>query len=64
LAFNVTRCKYAELFRKLGEPELGAVMMCELDNHIAEAAGSEIELTRTQTLMQGATHCEFRYRMK
>jgi len=63
-AFNVTRCKYAELFRELGEPELGAVLLCELDNHIAEAAGPEIELTRKQTLMQGASRCEFRYRMK
>jgi hypothetical protein len=63
-AFNVTRCRYAELFRELGEPELGTVLLCELDNHIAEAAGPEIELTRTQTLMQGASRCEFRYRMK
>ena len=63
-AFNVTRCRYAELFRELGEPELGAVLLCELDNHIAEAAGPEIELTRKQTLMQGASRCEFRYHMK
>ena len=64
LAFNVTRCKYAELFRELGEPELGTVMLCELDNHIAEAAGPEIELTRKQTLMRGAPACEFRYRIR
>lgn len=64
LAFNVTRCKYAELFRELGESKLGHVMMCELDNHIAEAAGPDIQLTRDRTLMQGAPCCKFRYRMK
>lgn len=64
LTFNVKHCRYAELFREIGEPELGAVLMCELDNHIAEAAGPGVELTRTHTLMQGATHCDFCYRMK
>lgn len=64
LAFNVKRCRYAEFFREMGEPELGTVLMCELDNHLAEAAGPEIELIRRKTLMQGDTQCEFRYRMK
>ena len=64
LTFNVKRCRYAELFREMGEPELGSVLMCELDNHIALAAGSEIELVRKTTLMHGDGCCEFRYRIK
>ena len=64
LTFNVKRCRYAELFREKGEPELGAVLMCELDNHIAQAAGPEIELVRRKTLMHGDTQCEFHYRIK
>ena len=26
--------------------------------------GSDVEFTRTQTIMQGADHCDFRYRLK
>jgi len=29
---------------------------------MAEGFGPEIKLTRTQTIMQGASHCDFRYR--
>ncbi|MEM7334818.1 MAG: L-2-amino-thiazoline-4-carboxylic acid hydrolase [Chloroflexota bacterium] len=28
LSFNVTRCRYAELYKALGIPELGAVLSC------------------------------------
>jgi L-2-amino-thiazoline-4-carboxylic acid hydrolase len=32
---------------------------------MAEGFGRDIEFTRTQTIMQGASHCDFRYtRMK
>lgn len=64
LAFNVTGCRYADFFRQLGEPNLGAVLLCELDNHVVAGAGPGVDLTRTQTLMQGASHCDFRYRMR
>jgi len=29
---------------------------------VAEGFGPDIKLTRTQTIMQGADHCDFRYR--
>ena len=64
MEFNVIGCRYADFFRQLGEPELGAVLLCEVDNHVAEVAGPEVELTRTQTIMQGASYCDFRYRMR
>ena len=60
--FNVTRCSYAEFFKALGEPELGAVLLCDLDFRIAEVGGTSVELTRTQTIMKGAAYCDFRYR--
>jgi hypothetical protein len=31
---------------------------------MAEGFGSDIGLTRTQTVMQGAGHCDFRYALK
>jgi predicted ArsR family transcriptional regulator len=61
LDFNVTRCRYAELFQELGLPELGALIHCSRDFAMAEGFSGEVELKRTQTLMQGAPHCDFRF---
>jgi len=58
----VTRCRFAEFFRALGEPELGALLICETDFDIAAAGGSEVSLTRDRTIMQGASSCTFRYK--
>ena len=60
--FNVTGCRFAELFRKLGEPELGAILSCEIDDHVAEIAGPDVVFKRPKTIMGGSGHCEFRYR--
>lgn len=61
-AFDVKRCAYAEFYKALGEPELGFLLICTADFAIAEGFGPDIKLTRTQTIMQGASHCDFRYR--
>jgi hypothetical protein len=64
IKLNVIGCRYADLFRQLGEPELGSVLLCETDVHVAELGAPEVEFTRTQTIMQGADYCDFHYRMK
>ena len=61
-ALDVTRCRYAEFYKALGEPELGFLLVCTADFAIADGFGSDVKLTRTQTIMQGADHCDFRYR--
>jgi L-2-amino-thiazoline-4-carboxylic acid hydrolase len=61
---NVTGCRYAEFYQELGAPELGFLLTCSADFPFAEGFGGEVELTRTQTIMQGADHCDFRYRLK
>jgi hypothetical protein len=61
--FNVTRCRYAELYRALGIPELGAVFSCNRDAALIEGFNPSVEFTRTQTIMQGAPFCDFRYRL-
>jgi predicted ArsR family transcriptional regulator len=63
LEFDVTRCRFAEFFRALGEPELGALLVCETDFDIAAAGGAEVSFDRTQTIMQGAPSCTFRYKV-
>ena len=61
-AFDVTGCRYADFYKELGEPELGFLLVCTSDFPLAEGFGPDIKLTRTQTIMQGASHCNFRYR--
>jgi len=61
LNFNVVRCRYSEMYRELGIPELGAVFSCNRDYALIEGFNPEAKLTRTQTLMEGQSHCDFRY---
>jgi len=61
-AFDVTACRYAEFYKELGEPELGFLLVCTADFATSEGFGPDIKLTRTQAIMQGASHCDFRYR--
>lgn len=48
--------------KELGEPELGFLLVCSSDFPFVEGFGADMRLARTQTIMQGATHCDFRYR--
>ena len=59
--FNVTRCRYAEMYREMGLADLGAVLSCNRDGAFCEGYDQRLKLERTQTLMGGATHCDFRY---
>ena len=64
IEYNVTRCIYADFFRELGEPELGAVLVCDQSNHIAEEIGSpDVEFKRTQMIMEGGCWCDIRWRI-
>jgi len=63
LAFNVTRCRYAEMYRALGLADLGASLSCERDGALVEGFNSDIRLTRTQTIMEGAPCCDFRFQL-
>ena len=62
--FDITSCRFAEFFRSLGEPELGALLVCQTDVDIAAAGGSDVKFSRTQTLMQGGSCCNFRYKFE
>ncbi len=60
-SFNVTRCKYAEMYRELGIADLGFLLSCNRDFSLSEGYSPKLKLTRTQTIMQGAAFCDFRY---
>jgi hypothetical protein len=61
--FDVVECGYATFFNEIGEPDLGFLLTCSADHHMLDLF-PEIELTRTQTRMQGAAYCDFRYRRR
>ena len=61
---DVTGCRYAQFYKELGVPELGFLLVCSADFPMAEGMGGDIRLQRTQTIMQGASHCDFRYALE
>lgn len=63
-AFNVTRCRYADMYKELGMLEFGKVLSCNRDAALIEGMNPEIRFTRTQTIMEGAPFCDFRYETK
>jgi hypothetical protein len=64
LCFNVTRCRYAELYDRLGLKEYGFCLSCNRDEALIRAFNPRMRLFRTQTIMQGAEICDFRIIME
>lgn len=62
--FNVVRCKYSEMYRELGVGHIGHLLSCNRDGTFCTGFNPEIKLERTQTIMSGASHCDFRYRIE
>ena len=64
LDFNVTRCGYAEFYKELGLADLGVRVHCNRDHAMLVGFNNELELSRSQTIMAGATCCDFRFRKR
>lgn len=63
LDFNVVGCRFAEMYRQMGAEDLGFLLSCSRDFSLSEGYSDDLHLERTQTIMQGASHCDFRYRL-
>jgi hypothetical protein len=63
LRFNVTRCRYAELYAQMDVGDLGYYLSCGRDAAFAEGFNPDIRMVRTQTIMQGAAFCDFRFNL-
>ncbi len=61
---DVTGCVFADYFRSIGEAEIGALMTCGVDFAAEARIRPNWEFSRTQTRMQGATCCDFRWRKR
>jgi hypothetical protein len=59
--FNIVRCRYAEMYKEMGLGEIGHLLSCNRDGSFCEGYNPDIKLERGQTIMSGASHCDFRY---
>ena len=59
--FNVVKCRYAETYKAMGLGEIGHLLSCNRDGAFCEGYDPKLKLERTQTIMQGASHCDFKY---
>jgi hypothetical protein len=57
IGYHYSRCMWAEVFRELGEPELGLIM-CAGDEPAVAAYNRALAFHRTKTLMAGYDHCD------
>ena len=59
--------RYVELVNEgaseLGYGDLGEIFSCTRDFEFVSGFNPDVKLKRTQTIMQGASHCDFRYSM-
>lgn len=62
--YDVTRCRYAEMYHEMGLGEIGHLLSCARDDKFIVGYAPEVALTRTTTIMSGAPRCDFRYRVK
>ncbi len=61
LRFDVTRCRYAEMYKALGAADLGAVFSCNRDGALIAGFNPDAVMTRTKTIMAGDEVCDFVY---
>ena len=59
--FNVTKCRFAEMYKQLGAEDLGYILSCGRDFSLSSGYSEDIQLNRTKTIMEGADFCDFRY---
>ncbi|MBS3650294.1 L-2-amino-thiazoline-4-carboxylic acid hydrolase [Pseudaminobacter sp. 19-2017] len=60
--FDVTRCRYAEMYRDMGLGHIGHLLSCNRDGTFCQGYDPNIKLDREHTIMAGAPRCTFRYR--
>jgi hypothetical protein len=61
LFFDVTYCGYAQMYEKMGIKDMGSTLSCIRDFSFLKGFNPQIELRRTQTIMEGAKYCDFRF---
>ena len=60
LSFIVTRCRYAEMYDRIGLKQYGLCLSCNRDKALIKGFNPHLKLNRTQTIMQDGVMCNFR----
>ncbi len=63
LEYDIVHCAYADMYKEMGLAHIGDLLSCNRDGTFCIGYNPKMKLTRTQTIMEGAKHCDFRYRM-
>lgn len=58
ISFTVTQCQFPQLCQKVGAPEL-APLFCVGDHHFFNQPEHFVQLSRSQTIAEGASNCPF-----
>jgi hypothetical protein len=64
LTFRITRCKYAEYYKKLNVEKLGNTLSCCRDKAFLNGLSENIEICRSKTILEGNPSCDFVYSYK
>ena len=62
--FDVTRCRYAEMYKEMGLEDIGQLLSCNRDYNFTIGFDKKLELLREKTIMEGHSCCTFRYSNK
>ena len=62
--FNVTRCRYAEMYEEMGLRDIGHLLSCSHDADFCTGYNPDIYFERNKTIMKGASHCVFCLKLK
>ena len=62
--FDVTRCRYAEMYKEMGLEDIGQLLSCNRDYNFTIGFDKKLELLREKTIMEGHSCCTFRYTNK
>lgn len=64
LQFVVTRCRYVDMYERLGMRDLGYCLSCSRDSAFVRGFNPRMTLQRTRTIMEGADSCDFWFRIE
>lgn len=56
---NITKCAYVQMYERIGMKDLGYTLSCMRDEYFYAGFNSELEMTRTKTLMNDDDCCDF-----
>ncbi len=57
---KITQCEWARYFNQL-HPGVGYLLGCSMDESGTKSYNKNINLQRTQTIVEGSEYCNFRY---